>query len=143
MAFTSPVTATEPTDFGGPPHEANYLFSLTLTGESRDEKGSELPLEDAPARNLGHAAIEANTNPTTATAKPAKPITIHPLMPSCQGSLRRSLAAAVSSTSVPAMVSGAVTTDFFRSGHKAHKLQEAYAAARSAWFDKRRRRHSA
>jgi hypothetical protein len=104
MAFTSPVTATEPTDFGGPPHEANYLFSLTLTGDSRHEKGSELPLEDAPARNLGHAATEANTNPTTATAKPAKPITIHPLMPSCQGSPRRSLAAAVSSTSVPATI---------------------------------------
>ncbi len=47
---------------------------------------------------------------------------------------------------VPAMVSAAVNTDYFRSGHKAQKLQEAYAAARSAWFDqphRRRSRHSA
>jgi len=44
---------------------------------------------------------------------------------------------------VPAMVSGAVNTDFFRSGHKAKRLQEAYAASRSAWFDKPRRRRSA
>lgn len=44
---------------------------------------------------------------------------------------------------VPAMVSGALSTAFFRSGHKAQQLQEAYAAARSAWFDKPRRRRSA
>ena len=44
---------------------------------------------------------------------------------------------------VPAMVSGAVTTAFFRSGYKANRLQEAYAAARSAWFDKPHRRRSA
>jgi len=44
---------------------------------------------------------------------------------------------------VPAMVSGAVNTTFFRSGHKAPKLREAYAAARSTWFDKPRRRRSA
>ena len=44
---------------------------------------------------------------------------------------------------VPAMVSGAVNTAFFRSGHKAPKLREAYAAARSAWFDQPRRLRSA
>src|SRR5918998_2779025 len=42
-----------------------------------------------PGPKISHAAIEANTNPTTAIAKPAKPITAHPPMPSCQGSPRR------------------------------------------------------
>ena len=36
-----------------------------------------------------------------------------------------------------------VDTTFFRSGHKAQKLREAYAAARSTWFDKQPRRRSA
>ena len=36
---------------------------------------------------------------------------------------------------VPAMVSGAVSTSFFRSGHKAPRLQDAYAKARSARFE--------
>lgn len=46
---------------------------------------------------------------------------------------------------VPAMVSGAVSTQFFRSGHKAPKLQEAYEEARSARFefDDREQRRSA
>lgn len=44
---------------------------------------------------------------------------------------------------VPAMVSGALNTNFFGSGHKAHKLQEAYVAARSAQFNKQRHRRSA
>ena len=44
---------------------------------------------------------------------------------------------------VPAMVSGAVSTSFFRSGHRASRLQDAYAKARSARFefeDKEQRR---
>ena len=57
-----------------------------------------------PGPKISHAAIEANTNPTTAITKPAKPITAHPPMPSCQGSPRRSLAAAVSRTSAPATI---------------------------------------
>jgi hypothetical protein len=36
---------------------------------------------------------------------------------------------------VPAMVSGAVSTSFFRSGHRASRLQDAYAKARSARFE--------
>jgi hypothetical protein len=44
---------------------------------------------------------------------------------------------------VPAMVSGAVNTEFFRSGHKAQMLQEAYAAARSTQFDIQRSRRPA
>ena len=46
---------------------------------------------------------------------------------------------------VPAMVAGAMRTEFFGSGHKAPELQEAYGKARSARFefDDREQRRSA
>jgi hypothetical protein len=43
---------------------------------------------------------------------------------------------------VPAMVSAAVSTKFFRSGHMMPALQEAYAKARAARLEGRRRRPS-
>jgi hypothetical protein len=44
---------------------------------------------------------------------------------------------------VPAMVAGALNTEYFSSGHKAPALQEAYSAARSVRFDLQRSRRSA
>ncbi len=44
---------------------------------------------------------------------------------------------------VPGMVSGAVSTEFFRSGHKMAQLREAYAKARGMRFEGRGRRRSA
>lgn len=44
---------------------------------------------------------------------------------------------------VPAMVSGAVSTEFFRSGYRMPKLKEAYGKARAARFEGKRRRWSA
>ncbi len=44
---------------------------------------------------------------------------------------------------VPAMVSGAINTDFFRSGHKMPMLRDAYTAARSAQFEGKRYRRPA
>ena len=40
---------------------------------------------------------------------------------------------------VPAMLAAGGDTNFFRGGHRNLKLREAYAAARSARFDRRRR----
>ncbi len=44
---------------------------------------------------------------------------------------------------IPAMVSGAVNTEFFRSGYRMPKLKEAYGKARAARFEGARRRRSA
>lgn len=44
---------------------------------------------------------------------------------------------------VPAMVTGAVSTEFFRSGHRMPQLQEAYAKARGMQFEGKERRRSA
>ena len=44
---------------------------------------------------------------------------------------------------VPAMVSGAVSTEFFRSGHRIPHLQQAYAKARGMRFEGKERRRSA
>jgi hypothetical protein len=65
-----------------------------------------------PGPKISHAAIEASTNPTTAIAKPAKPITAHPPMPSCQGSPSRLLVIVLSSTSAPVTITHrALTTN--------------------------------
>ena len=86
--------------------DCSGLFSILLErpamGPVEEQKGRSADRDPGP--KISHAAIEANTNPTTAIAKPAKPITAHPPMPSCQGSPRRSLAAAASSTSAPATI---------------------------------------
>lgn len=44
---------------------------------------------------------------------------------------------------VPAMVEGAVSTEFFRSGHRMPQLHEAYAKARGMRFEGKERRRSA
>ena len=44
---------------------------------------------------------------------------------------------------VPAMVEGAVGTEFFMSGHRMPQLQEAYAKARGMRFEGKERRKSA
>ena len=44
---------------------------------------------------------------------------------------------------IPAMVAGAMNTEYFTSAHKAPALQEAYSAARSVRFDIQRSRRSA
>ena len=44
---------------------------------------------------------------------------------------------------VPAMVQGALNTEFFMSGHRMPQLQEAYAKARGMRFERRERRRSA
>ena len=55
-------------------------------------------------QSVGHAAIEAITKPTTATAKPAKPITAHRPTPSDQRSPPRLLVIVLSRTSAPVTI---------------------------------------
>ena len=57
-----------------------------------------------PVYKLGHASIDANTKPTTETAKPAKPITAHPPMPSDQRCPRRRFVIVISRTSAPVTI---------------------------------------